>query len=244
MPVQQSPNSVIDVHSHILPGMDDGARDRETSLSLLKILKEQGVDTVCATSHYYEGKESIRSFDERRKKALAELRDPEFIPLIPGAEVAFFSGISSCEHLNLLCYCSSKTLLLEMPFIDWTKAQVDEVISLVLERGYKIILAHPERYLFSKSNERALERFYHLPVAFQVNADTLTRWSSRKTGLELLQMTRHPLIGSDCHNMTNRAPHMNNARQLVARKLGDDFLDRIDSTAKNFILSAEEGCDP
>lgn len=225
---------IVDLHSHILPGMDDGSPDLETTRALLQRLAEQGVSAVCATPHYYAEREPIAAFAERREAAYqrtAVCLTPELHTILPGAEVALFRRISESRELDTLCLRGTRTLLLEMPFSEWTQSQVEEVISLVLDREYQVVLVHPERFTFSKTNKEALEKLSELPIAFQVNADTLCRWNGRKNALALLQMTETPLLGTDCHNLGSRAPHLDKAREVVARKLGGDFLHRMDQNA-------------
>lgn len=77
-----------------------------------------------------------------------------------------------------------------------------------------------------------------LPIALQINADSLLHWSSRKLGLELLSSTKHPLLASDCHNLTTRPPRLEKARRVVEKKLGTEILTRIDETALRFIQSS------
>lgn len=74
-----------------------------------------------------------------------------------------------------------------------------------------------------------------LPVGLQVNADTLIDWRTRKTGLKLLKETQIPLLGTDAHNMTTRAPHMKEARDIIAKKLGSGFLQQMDEMATEYL---------
>ena len=235
---------MIDLHCHILPGMDDGSPDVETSLAMLRWQAEQGIGAVCATSHYYAWQNDIETFCERRAAALQKLLDAwpeERLPrVIPAAEVAFFSGISERGGLERLCIWGTKTLMLEMPFTEWNDFQLEEVSTLVLDRGFQVVLVHPERFYGSKNNVWRLKELAELPVAFQVNAGTLIRWRTRKLGLKLLQETQYPLLGSDCHNLTTRPPNLAEGRGVVARKLGEAFLMKMDQSAAGLIGPAAE----
>ena len=181
---------MIDLHCHILPGMDDGSPDVETSLAMLRRQAEQGIGAVCATSHYYAWQNDIETFCERRAAALQKLMDAwpeERLPrVIPAAEVAFFSGISERGGLERLCIRDTKTLMLEMPFTEWNDFQLEEVSTLVLDRGFQVVLVHPERFCASRGNRDRLRELEELPVAVQVNAETLIRWRTRRLGLQLL----------------------------------------------------------
>ena len=235
---------MIDLHCHILPDMDDGSPDVETSLAMLRRQAEQGIDIVCATSHYYADQNSIATFCERRTEALEKLIDalPEKgLPrIIPAAEVAYFSGMGEHPSLERLCIEGTKTLMLEMPFTEWNDFQVEEVSALVLDRGFHVVLVHPERFCASKGNVWRLRELEDLPVALQVNARTLMRWRTRRLGLKLLQETQYPLLGSDCHNLTTRPPNLAEGRGVVAQKLGDAFLTKMDQSAAWLIQSEAE----
>ena len=103
---------------------------------------------------------------------------------------------------------------------------------LSLDLHFNVVLVHPERFCFSSSNRRRLEELAKLPLALQVNADTLLRWGTRRQGLELLELTATPLLGSDCHDMTKRPPNLKGGREMVRRKLGEAFLAQMDENAR------------
>ena len=78
-----------------------------------------------------------------------------------------------------------------------------------------------------------------LPIGLQVNAGSLIHWRSRKQALELLQLTDTPLLGSDSHNLTSRAPNLKGGRDVVRRKLGEKFLAQMDENAAKMIAPLE-----
>lgn len=232
---------IIDLHTHILPKMDDGSQSAAMSVQMLKQLQEQGVKWVCATSHYYAHQERVEQFLQRRRQAVFALGDAlgeagveEYPSIRLGAEVAYFPGISQCQEIERLCLGGTRTLLLELAYTNWTPQQVEEVASLSLDRGYQVILAHPERFSHMRSYWRDMERMMSLPIGLQINADSLLHWGSRKLALELLKNTSRPLLASDCHNLTSRPPRLEKARLVVSKKLGVDILTRIDETALRF----------
>ena len=220
----------IDLHSHILPQLDDGSDSVEMSLAMLYQMAEQGVDVVCATSHYYAKYSSIPAFCERRAEALERLSSvltAELPRVLPAAEVAYFPHMEE-QDLTPLCIQGTRTLMLEMPFSDWTGLQLETVEALVLDCRYDVVLVHPERFCFSKSNRHKLEKLAELPIGLQVNAGSLLRWGTRRLALDLLQMAQYPLLGSDCHNLTSRPPNLKEGRKVVMQKLGEAFLKKID----------------
>ena len=232
----------IDLHSHILPQLDDGSDSVEMSLAMLYQMAEQGVDVVCATSHYYAKYSSIPAFCERRAEAMERLSPvltAELPRVLPAAEVAYFSHMEE-QDLEPLCIRGTRTLMLEMPFTDWTDLQVETVEALVLDCRYQVVLVHPERFCFSKSNLHQLERLAQLPIGLQVNAGALLRWGTRRLALDLLQLTGTPLLGSDCHNLTSRPPNLKEGRKVIMQKLGEAFLTRMDQNAQRLTSPAAE----
>ena len=235
-------NQIIELHSHILPNMDDGSSNVNTSLTMLRKMTEQGVGIVCATSHYYAGQNDVPTFCERRQKAYVDLRTAmvgeAFPELLPAAEVAYFQQIGA-QDLTPLCIQGTRTLMLEMPFTDWTDLQVETVTSLALDHHYNVVLVHPERFCFSGSNRSKLKRLVTLPIGLQVNAESLIRWSTRRQALELLQMAPYPLLGSDCHNLTSRPPNLKGGRNIIRKKLGEEFLKQMDENAEAAVMGLE-----
>ena len=155
--------------------------------------------------------------------------------MLPAAETAYFSGIGDHPGLERLCIQGTNTLLLEMPFTDWSDLQVEEVSSLVLDRGFRVVLVHPERFCASKGNRRKIQQMEQLPVALQVNAGALLLWRTRRLGLELLREAPIPLLASDCHNLTTRVPNLQEGRRVVQQKLGGAFLQLLDQNAMRLV---------
>lgn len=229
-------NFLIELHSHILPGMDDGSPNVNTSLAMLRCMAEQGIGKVCATSHYYVRQNNIETFCNRRRDAMNQLTaavaaSGEHLPqVLPAAEAAYFPRMEE-QDLTPLCIQGTRTLMLEMPFSDWTDLQVEAVTALALDRQYHVVLVHPERFCFSGSNRSKLRKLAALPIRLQVNAGSLIRWQTRRLALELLQMAQFPLLGSDCHNLTNRRPNLKEGREVIRKKLGESFLRQMDENA-------------
>ena len=220
--------ALIELHAHILPQMDDGSKSVEMSLAMLQALAGMGVGTVCATSHYYARENSITMYLARRAAALNALHSA--IPA--GSSLPRILPAAEEHHPERLCIENTRTLMLEMPFSEWTDQQVETVAVLSLDLHFNVVLVHPERFCFSSSNRRRLEELAKLPLALQVNADTLLRWGTRRQGLELLELTATPLLGSDCHDMTKRPPNLKGGREMVRRKLGEAFLAQMDENAR------------
>lgn len=217
---------MIDWHSHILPGMDDGSHDAAESVSLVNMQRSQGIDTVIATPHFYANDETVDSFLERRANAyeLLVTELPEGSPeILLGAEVRYYQGISRMDGLKALRIEGSKLLLLEMPMSSWTEYMIRELIEMSGRSSIKIILAHIERYLAFQTQDtwnRILER----GIFMQVNASFFTSFSTRRKALTLLKEDNIHFIGSDCHNVTSRPPQIGKAFQIIKKKLGEAYI--------------------
>ena len=134
---------------HSLPGMDDGNRSVEGSLSLLREEVRQVSIPLFMTPHFYYS-EQPQAFPWKRRfdsfqKLLPRL-DRSCPRIILGAEVQFFPGISDCEDLSLLTIGQTKLLLLEMPFSRWDRQTVQEMLLLGECRDVRVVLAHIDRY--------------------------------------------------------------------------------------------------
>ena len=220
---------MIDWHSHVLPALDDGSRSVDESLALLKMLSEQGVDTVIATPHFYADRESLSSFLERREGSYKILRDAlaEGMPrILLGAEVSYYSGISRLEGLSRLCIEGTDILLLEMPFLKWTESVVREVELMLTSTSYTVVLAHIERY-FDMRNGEAIERLLSRGALAQSNAGFFCRKGTRRLALKLLRSGTVSLIGSDTHSVEQRPPRIDEACEIIEKKLGNEYIEKI-----------------
>ncbi len=234
---------MIDFHSHFLPEMDDGSASARESVEMLKLSFDMGIDTIVSTSHYYSNLENIEAFLSRRdaklQKLLQALESINEIPqIVMGAEVAFFSGMSGIKELRKLCIGSTKYMLLEMPFCDWSSLTMKEIRSLIKNRRIMPIIAHIERYLPYQQKSSYIEELLNLGVALQTNAGALIEGAQKRYILKLLDAGKIHLLGSDCHNMSDRRPNLDKAIEIVNQELGASFLKRIDLVGRS-ILNAD-----
>ena len=228
---------MIDFHSHILPGIDDGSAGVQQSLRMLKALREQKVAIVCATSHFYATERSPESYLRRRDYAYEKLCEalPEDAPVIfRGAEVLYYPGISHMKQLHELCLEGTNLLLLEMPFTAWSRHMVQEVRDLAHSGEFTILLAHIERYYFQQPVS-TWDAFLEDGIYMQSNADFFLPFRTRRKAIRLLREGRIHVLGTDCHNDTSRAPRMAEARDMIRRKLGEQTLADIDHTGNHLL---------
>lgn len=232
----------VDMHCHILPGVDDGARDVDTSLAMMKASAEQGVQCMVATPHFYATRDRVDSFLKRRgaaREALDARTGPDLPKIVLGAEVAFFRGISRAEQIEALKIEKTDSLLLEMPFRQWSEEDVDEVQKLIEERGFNIILAHIERYMAMGENGRLVRQLLEMPLSVQINAEGLLDWRMRGKLVRMVKNEQVHFLGSDCHNMGHRAPNLGAGREVIRKKLGQASLDRIDRLSEALLFRGE-----
>lgn len=213
---------MIDIHTHILPGMDDGSGSLEESLAMAKESARQGVRLLAATPHFYATQEDPERFLQRREKSLALLESAwqdSFPTLLVGAEVRYFDGISRVEKIAHLTLDHTRILLLEMPFTSWSRRMVEEVVELQRSRGLQVLLAHVERYL-KDQNGQVWETFRQNGVWMQCNANFFLRWQTKRKAQALFKKGEIQMLGSDTHNMTTRPPNLAMARDALVKSLG------------------------
>lgn len=222
---------MIDFHTHILPYMDDGSASVEESLKMLAELKRQKVTKVVASSHYYVTERSPNRFLDKRFWALEQLEDAlprNSVQIYLGAEVLYYPGISRMQALPELCVEGTDLLLLEMPFGDWTEYMVREVEELACSGSFTVLLAHIERYL-SRHNAPFWDQLLSDGVLMQSNADFFLSFRTRRKALRMLEDGRIHVLGSDCHNMSSRPPHMAEAARTIRERLDSNVLKEIDA---------------
>lgn len=220
---------MIDLHSHILPKMDDGSAGVEESVQMLEMLSAQGVESVVATPHFVANCESVDKFLQRRKRAyeaLCSATTYALPKLVLGAEVEYYSGIGRMENLERLCIEGTSILLLEMPFMRWTEYTVRELEEISSTKNVMVVLAHVERYI-SKNGINVLQRLYQNGILMQVNADCFDKIFARKKICRLFEEGAIRFLGSDCHNTTSRQPQIYKALDFLRKTYGQEFIDQF-----------------
>ena len=229
---------MTDLHTHILPGMDDGAQTSEEAVALLQAQQAQGVDTVALTPHFYGREESVDEFLSRRKgswRKLQKATDGIACPqMILGAEVAWLPEMTGWDNLEKLCYENTRMMLVELPFMTWTDEIYHWLYNLESRCGIMPMIAHLDRYM-RLQGDRNIVRLLDMGYPVQVSAETLFRHWPRKGVLDLL-ITYDGILISDCHNMTNRRPHMGDAITMLSKKLDRRLAGRIASVTDEILL--------
>lgn len=221
---------MIDLHSHILWGMDDGASDAQETLAMLQAAAAQGVTCMAATSHVYPG---LRPFDAaayaaRLEEAQALCRPNGLsIRLIAGAEVAATYQLGAAlqgGHLPTLG--GSDYVLLELWHdISWQQAY--HMADTVLRAGYLPMIAHVERYAcFVWNPKKALQFRRQTGACLQLNAGTLLNKPNLVTGHFLRRMLGEQGIDavvSDAHNLRHRPPNLGDGYRALVQQVGQAY---------------------
>ncbi|MBE6959440.1 MAG: capsular polysaccharide biosynthesis protein [Ruminococcaceae bacterium] len=222
----------VDVHSHILPGIDDGSRNSEQSLAMLAEEAKQGITHVVATPHFYARHSDPDTFLAKRAVAVQVLeRDmagrTDLPQIILGAEVHYFSGIGESEHLARLTIENTRLVLIEMPMPPWTESMYRDLENIYLFQGLTPVIAHVDRYIRPLHTYGIPKRLEQLPVLVQANAEFFLEPATAGMALRMLKKGQIHLLGSDCHNLSDRAPNLGEAHRVITQKLGKTGLSEI-----------------
>lgn len=204
---------MIDLHCHILPGVDDGPADLEGSLAMAREHVARGTDTVIATPHvswdYPTTADEIATGVADLNAALTE----EGIPLtvLAGAEVALTRAVDlSAQQLAGLRLGDGPWLLLEAP-ISVDSPGVEGLVGIVQSRGVRVLLAHPERCASFHTDPDLLARLVAGGCLAQVTANALTGFFGRTVQAAARRYVDAGLVhvvSSDSHDATHRSPGM------------------------------------
>lgn len=208
-----------DFHCHILPGIDDGSKDSETSMAMLRMQAEQGVRHVIATPHYRMHMCDVDEFLRKRQSAY-EIVMAQSFPGMPditlAAEVALEHGLSELDGIEKLGCAPMNTLLLELPLFEtYHKWMGEEIEEIAYKTGMQIIIAHLDRYIDMYSDKNYNEILNIPDAIFQFNLSAFSRHKSKKLVRQLIRDEYPILFGTDCHNTSERKPNFD----LLAKNL-------------------------
>lgn len=191
-----------DVHSHILPGVDDGARDLQESLAMLAAAKEAGVTSIVCTPHC---RDPYFDYDAMWDAYELLVRHADGFPLQMGFEVNYRKLMElGYEWADRLALDGSKEFLLELPS-RCTEADFPDYERAVFElqgRGYQVILAHPERYRAVQENPELARRLAQAGCKLQASADFIAGGrlgKEKKPAKRLFEENLYSYIASDAH---------------------------------------------
>lgn len=224
---------MTEYHCHILPGIDDGAKDVETSLAMIEMMKAQGVERIVATSHFYAHREkSVAEFLKKRQVAFDKIRDKAAVKEIYlGAEVAIENGISELADIEKLAVEGTRMILLELPYRAYSKWMSEEIYNIGAEFNLKVMLAHVHRYLEYYSKDE-LEGILSTKAVMQINNEAFAGWREKKLVKRIIADEKRFAFGSDAHNLDDRKPNWD----LLKKKVKPDVIELSDGILDRYLL--------
>ena len=197
-----------DVHSHILPGVDHGAQTVEDSLEMLRAEKRMGIARVVLTSHvtaetFENTPDTLRPAFETLKQAVAQTEDLCHMKLFLSAEYRMDEFWNKQYALDNQIAMPGNYILMENSFHQELLG-LDDLLFDLKVKGYKPILAHPERYSYYAMRKQRLEQLHTTGVKFQVNLLSLAGYFGqhcRETALWLVKNGMVDMLGTDMHGM-------------------------------------------
>ena len=215
---------MLDLHCHILPGIDDGSKNSEMSSILLKEELKQGVKAIVFTPHYNVHRISLEEFLRRRENSFNKLMQlPEAkdsgMKFKLGAEVYFSTKLNEME-LDDLCFTDTNYILVEFPTDEKPYGMTHTLVDMI-NRGYQPILAHVERYPYFTADPTKLYDLVEKGCIVQVNGGSVIE--GNKIVMKYIKWGMAQLICSDCHNPENRAPNLRDAYTIIKKKFGENI---------------------
>jgi len=221
---------MIDLHCHILPGLDDGSPDMAVSLAMARLAAKDGITDTVATPHLFRGASNLTDFGmlgRKLKEFQAEL-ERQAIPLAVhcGVEVRFSHNLIEeiRKHRKNIVLAGSSYMFIEFPF-DYVYTGAREVFFEIMNEGLIPILAHPERITTFISHPERLFELVETGALVQLNAGSiLGHYGSqvRETALLCLRLSMVHFIASDGHNTESRPPVLSEAARAAGSIVGPE----------------------
>lgn len=223
---------MVDLHTHILPGVDDGAENFTEALEMLRIAVANGTTDLVLTPHYLvrdnrSGRLTKKDITSRFKtfKEAAEAQCPG-INLYLGAETFAVSNIEDVlDDDSLITVNNTNYVLLEFGFNDLVSRtlKITEVLS---QNGYIPIIAHPERYLFIQRNPRDIIKYLEQGAILQVNVCSLAGHNgslAQDVALSFLENGLVSALASDAHSTYQRVPDLSEAYSFISANFSPNY---------------------
>jgi len=242
---------VIDLHAHILPGIDDGPRSLEEALEMARLAVADGITTLVATPHLFRRKsvefgdlnspDDIRQAVARFNEKLVE--EQIDLTVLPGCEIPLFIDIIKfIDDQRILTINDTKRYIcLEMPDTVIPPA-TDDIIFQLHSRGITPIITHPERNLVFYEMPDKLRRFISLGCLAQITARSLTRgfgWGVSRFTRKLVRDGLVHLMASDAHNVAKRPPVMGDALKKLGKMVGERRARDMVETIPELVIRGE-----
>jgi len=219
---------LIDLHCHLLPGIDDGAKNVDVSLAMAAMASADGITTVACTPHilpgvYNNSGPAIRAAVAQLKQALAQAGIP--LRLVTGADAHVTPDLGArLRDGRALTLNDTRYLLLEPPHHVMPPRLEDHIFQLQTA-GYVPILTHPERLSWLEAHYPLVKRLVYSGVLMQLTGGSLLGQFGRRARYwaeRMLDEGLCHLLASDAHDTERRIPRLSQAREVVARRLGEE----------------------
>lgn len=224
---------MIDLHCHILPGVDDGAGDLETALEMAAMAVADGITITACTPHIMPGvydneAGTIRAQVDELRQALAEASLP--LELVIGSDAHMRPDFTTAlDRGRILTLNDSRYVLFEPPH-HVAPPRLEECLFAIQMAGYVPILTHPERLSWIETRYPLIAHLARSGIWMQITAGSLTgRFGKRPKywAERLLNEGLVHLLASDAHNCTSRPPHLSHAHELAEALVGKDEADHL-----------------
>ena len=221
-----------DIHAHFVYGVDDGARTREEMFAMLDAAHRDGVTDLCATPHVTPGVKPFDGLSFSRHFDLAQeyCRENDYpLELHAGAEILYTPALARYAEEGMLPTLGTTDFAL-MEFVpDVSLAEAESAVELMERAGYRLVLAHIERYrCMFHGNAQRIKRNHH--VYFQVNCQTVIEKKRFLKAREINGWFEDGLIdyvATDQHNCTSRRTRMREAYQILREEYGTRYANRL-----------------
>lgn len=229
---------MIDMHTHILPGIDDGASSSDEAIMMTEYLYYQKVTMAVCTPHFYPMEMTLEEFAKKRADAMEAVSHSK-IQLIAASETYLHRYLYNNSDLKPLCIGNTSYLLLELPFMkSWTEEYMEDIDRLIGYYNINPIIAHIDRYKPLMRNRKLLRKLKNVGCLLQMNTSAIINSDTKRRALSLIDNGYVDLLGSDCHNMSFRPPVIEEARKIIFHKLGERVWDKLMRNADMVINSA------
>lgn len=234
---------MIDFHSHILPGLDDGIATFDEALATIREAKKAGFNKIIATTHYYSGDNFIAN-EEERKSALQKLNES-----VSGIEIVLGNEIYVNGHIDELIknkeastINNSKYILFEIP-LQGEYHNLKNVIFDLISKGYKLVLAHPERYKIFQEDPRRLEEIIDLGVYLQANYLSILGFYGKDAERTVELLYKHDMIsfiGTDVHKANRYYPKVSDAANKIVSIIGEEKFEELSNLNPEAVINNED----
>lgn len=232
---------MIDFHSHILPGIDDGSRSYDETVKLLLEAKEIGFKKIISTSHY--AIDCYETPEYKRKEIVEQLNlENRFPEIVLGSEIFLtYNILDLLKEYNASTINGTNYILFELPLRNHFMNLKDLIIKLK-ENDYRLILAHPERYSMVQNNFNLLYELKELGVLLQSNYGSILGiygGTAKKTLKKMLKENLVDFLGSDVHRENTIYPKIPKAIQKISKYISEEKLEELINSNAEKILNGE-----